>query len=116
MTGPCVYRVYDADDRLIYVGATINLEQRMAHHRTQSWWHGIAYRVSDEPHETIASALASERVAIANERPAFNLKRALGWKRNPYTLTEADKQLARDWVASKRRGGVLPCALRWLAS
>lgn len=33
-----VYRAYDSNDRLLYVGCTINIEKRMAEHRSTGRW------------------------------------------------------------------------------
>ncbi|MFD3762092.1 GIY-YIG nuclease family protein [Streptomyces sp. NPDC058622] len=35
-----VYRLYDAEERLLYVGITMNVKQRFAdHQRLKFWWH-----------------------------------------------------------------------------
>lgn len=44
-----VYRCFDADGRLLYVGLTKNPEQRLAGHRSQTLWFGdvVSYGVLD---------------------------------------------------------------------
>ncbi|WP_371591635.1 GIY-YIG nuclease family protein (plasmid) [Streptomyces sp. NBC_00513] len=37
MARTAVYRLYDAEGRLLYVGITMNLQQRLADHRRQSF-------------------------------------------------------------------------------
>lgn len=38
-----VYRFYDADDKLLYVGITKNLPRRLAAHtKTKEWWLNVA--------------------------------------------------------------------------
>ena len=77
-----VYRIYDAEDRLIYIGATSNLQERLRGHlavkplgyhshpvltvgpRMDRW-------VATE-YPTRAEAFAAERAAIAAERPELN--------------------------------------------
>ena len=110
-----VYRVYDATDRLIYIGATSNLEQRLTYHRSQAWWWALATRVTSEPHPDMESAFDAEWAAIATEQPAFNVARNRGRPTSkPHHLSDADAQVCRDWLNSKRRGGGLPLALRWI--
>jgi excinuclease UvrABC nuclease subunit len=111
---PAVYRVRDKDGRLIYIGATSNVTQRLAYHRTQAWWWPLADDITTEPHRDMASAHDAEWAAIAAERPAFNLalKRGRPTSR-PHYLSEADSQVCRDWLKSKRGRG-LPIPLRWI--
>jgi excinuclease UvrABC nuclease subunit len=115
---PVVYRIYDANDRLIYVGATANPMGRVIGHQRASWWFALAARVSYEPHEHIESALAAEWTAIAEEAPAFNITHNGGRAEQVNArLTASDVQVCRDWLAAKdaRSGGYLPMALRWIA-
>lgn len=74
MASPTVlYRLYDADDQLLYVGATGNLTQRRYSHRSnQPWGHEIA-RIEAETFPSRAAALAAEREAIAAEHPRWNV-------------------------------------------
>lgn len=69
-----VYRCYDADERLIYVGCTVDPTGRIATHRTASWWgHEIdSVRLIVFPNKRYA--LRKEREAIADEQPRWNLK------------------------------------------
>lgn len=106
-----VYRIYDPTDRLIYVGATTNLDQRINCHRTQAWWYRLAHRLEVEPHGSVAEAFAAEKQAIHSERPAFNGK---GCGNPTKRLTADDVRVCREWHKSKKRGGLLPVALRWV--
>lgn len=68
-----VYRAYDADDWLLYVGCTSDVDKRMANHRSRSEWyqHMDTFSVSKPMHEHVAFAV--ERQAITAEAPAFNV-------------------------------------------
>jgi excinuclease UvrABC nuclease subunit len=91
MNEAVVYRIFDATDRLIYIGATSNVTQRLAYHRTQSWWWALAHRVDVESHEDKASAHDAEWAAIAAEDPAFNLALRRGRPSSkPIHLTDPD--------------------------
>lgn len=71
-----VYRLYGADDRLLYVGATINVQQRLRDHgRDKEWWSEVARTEVSEPYESWDPAHAAEIEAIRAEHPAYNVVR-----------------------------------------
>lgn len=74
--GLYVYRAYDKDDRLLYVGASALLEQRMQQHATQkAWFADVAYiDVEECPPRDYSLMLATERRAIETERPLHNVR------------------------------------------
>lgn len=67
-----LYRIWAHDDRLVYVGVTRNLQARMRRHR-ETYGEAV-HRVTYEQHSSREAVLEAERVAIANEHPAFNLE------------------------------------------
>src|SRR5690348_5565110 len=67
----CVYRFYDAEDRLLYVGVTDAPGTRFADHRRKSWWK-LAVRNTIVWHDRRRDALVEEASAIASERPIHN--------------------------------------------
>lgn len=111
--GPVVYRVYDAGDRLIYIGSSGDLEQRLAHHSANSWWYGLVGRVETKPYPTIADARVAEFAAIKSELPAFNCRHTGPAAQIRLRLTDADRAACRAW---SRDGGYLPLALRPVAA
>lgn len=71
-----VYRFYDSDERLLYVGITCHLADRFrAHEITAPWWseHRSARVVW---HDTRVTAADEEREAICSESPMYNVKGA----------------------------------------
>ena len=67
-----VYRVFDAEGALLYVGMTCNVLKRMqAHARTKDWW-PQAETVEAAWYPDSASAFAAEQEAIRMERPLHN--------------------------------------------
>lgn len=69
-----LYRWYDQEGNLIYVGLTNNPERRVASHRSRAEWWPWAYRLDVTP-EPIIGRVQAERVegiVIEAERPIFN--------------------------------------------
>jgi len=68
-----VYEVYDAEGRLIYVGATRDVFQRMRQHVMDSWWIEQAVKVRATVHPTLAAARVVERERIRTRQPRWNI-------------------------------------------
>jgi len=66
-----LYRLFDADDRLLYVGIAFNPEARWNEHRGKAWWPSVV-RKSVEWHPTRLVALEAEARAIEAESPRHN--------------------------------------------
>jgi hypothetical protein len=72
--GPTIlYRLFDADDRLLYVGITCNKQQRWGGHRKNSRWWPLVARKELITHPDRSTALTAERDAIRSERPIYNV-------------------------------------------
>jgi predicted GIY-YIG superfamily endonuclease len=70
-----LYRLFDADDNLLYVGISFMPENRLNQHRREKpWWCQVARRELVSYPDRNAAADA-ERKAIANERPIYNVNR-----------------------------------------
>lgn len=110
-----VYRAYDSGGRLLYIGSTVNFTARLSNHRSTSWWAPLATRFDIEVHLSDEAARRAEMVAIDRERPAFNQalnQRPVG---EPMPLTEADIEVAREFLA-RGRGAYLPYPMRWISA
>jgi predicted GIY-YIG superfamily endonuclease len=68
-----LYRHFDADGLLLYVGISSKPPQRLAEHARGSDWAKAIARVTIEWFETREAALAAEANAIRDEAPIFNL-------------------------------------------
>jgi predicted GIY-YIG superfamily endonuclease len=76
---PVVYRIYDKDGVLLYIGSTVDLCQRIRGHFGSRWScsENAALRerfdtVFGEPFPTLAEARAAEKQAIREEGPLLN--------------------------------------------
>ncbi|OII61235.1 hypothetical protein BJP40_06835 [Streptomyces sp. CC53] len=72
LKGRWLYRLWAADDTLLYVGITDRGREREREHvRTKIWWPEV-HHITVEPIATRAELLHLERVAISRERPRYN--------------------------------------------
>lgn len=69
---PYLYRVYDHDDSLIYIGSTYRLRTRLIAHRNTSWWAPTVGRVKARLHPNIDTLRGAERAAVLSEHPRWN--------------------------------------------
>lgn len=67
-----LYRFFDEERRLLYVGITGQPHERWPKHRRKAPWWPLAKFVSIEHWPMEHLALAAERAAIAAELPLFN--------------------------------------------
>ncbi len=75
-----VYRFFDANGALLYIGLTVDPGARLRAHRSKPWWFDIV-RIEIERHETRQAAAIAERAAIKAEEPIYNVEhtpKALG--------------------------------------
>lgn len=70
----CVYRLYDFAGRLLYVGLTLRVQDRVTAHRRKPWGSLIA-RVETEWFTGRVAAKEAERAAIQSEGPIHNIVR-----------------------------------------
>lgn len=75
MAAHYVYRVYDAEGRLIYVGSTGNLVQRLRFHSYgyTAWWNYQASKTVAKVYPDERAARDAEMAAIRSERPRWNI-------------------------------------------
>ena len=68
-----LYRFFDSDGELLYVGITNTWYQRFHQHERKSGWFADVSYVTFEGHDTRDSVRAAELKAIKTENPRFNL-------------------------------------------
>ena len=75
-----IYRAFDVDDRLLYVGRTVDVEKRFSQHRALApWWSSMVRSAIDGPFD-FESVVAYERHAINTERPLWNMDSPMRWQ------------------------------------
>ena len=73
-----LYRHFDHNGVLLYVGISLSTVQRLGQHRDHSHWFDAIVRVEIESFETRAAALDAEREAIRAEHPLCNIAHSQG--------------------------------------
>ena len=97
-----LYRIFDAEGALLYVGISLNAARRSSDHRAKPWWPQVA-RIEVETHPTRGDALHAEYAAIDDEKPRYNV-------RTTRPAARTDRQRAQDAARARRfrerqRGG-----------
>jgi predicted GIY-YIG superfamily endonuclease len=102
-----VYRLFDQDGRLIYIGCTYSPEARIKQHRTTMWWGDQITRVKITVHPNKPAAHAVELAAIHSDKPRWNINSK--WVHN-HSWTAQDfadyikaHELSREHMTSARQ-------------
>lgn len=100
-----LYRMYDADGILLYVGISLSFPARFATHKSEKPWASEVANMTVEQYPTRQAALDAEAAAIIAENPVHNRQRP-GVKRprrhhRPSSDPKATAQ--RRWRAKKAR-------------
>jgi hypothetical protein len=67
-----LYRLFDEDGQLLYVGMSCDVWRRQADHRNRSDWYELVVRTEVESYPSRYKALLAEREAIQTENPIYN--------------------------------------------
>lgn len=68
-----LYRHFDENNRLLYVGISLSTFARLSQHKDHSEWFKRVTQVTIEHFSTREEAMAAEREAIKAEGPKFNI-------------------------------------------
>ena len=98
-----LYRLYGANDQLLYIGASGNLETRWkTHAKERLWWPEVARRELTW-YDTRAEATRAEKRAIEVERPKYNILHT------PRHAAVSERRLIceehREWVWARSQDG-----------
>lgn len=115
-TPQALYRFYNRDGRLLYVGITGDIGVRWrAHNKRKPWWTEVA-TCTVEHFATRADAEAAEITAIRTERPLYNVAHNNGGPsaaRDPFSGPEGPSG-AVPWTFTSLRSGYTKTVPLWL--
>lgn len=75
-TEHALYRHFDAQGVLLYVGISLHAMVRLTQHRDASEWYEQSVRMTIERFASRRELLLAERIAIRKERPRYNISLA----------------------------------------
>jgi len=90
-----VYRLYDADGVLLYIGSAYEPDVRCKEHEKQPWWPDVARR-TEEWHPNRGTAYVQELKAIAAEGSKYNLMGTPGYRTPDTPAIRRRKELASE--------------------
>ncbi|MER6540109.1 hypothetical protein ABT215_41365 [Streptomyces sp900105755] len=98
-----LYRLFDADGRLLYVGISHSAHFRLMQHVSKVWWKDVA-RKEVRGHRNRAAALAAERKMIVKDRPIWNAhhRPAFTKEERAYRLTRLAAAVDRETLELER--------------
>jgi len=103
-----VYRFFDVAGKLLYIGRTIRLQDRMNDHLNHAVWFEKVTRIELARFKTFEAMCAAERRAIAQEHPIHNIvgngKVVVGQRLLPHRSRD-NQQIP--WDEANRRANVL---------
>ena len=85
----CLYRHFDSQGRLLYVGIALCASKRASEHKHRSPWFRSVSNITVEWFPTRRAALAAEKAAIAQESPMHNVS---GLPKSPRRAENAEMQ------------------------
>lgn len=90
-----LYRFFDANGRLLYIGVTANIKTRWKDHsRNKPHWRDVA-TATIEHFDSQEEVIKAEAEAIAAERPAWNVVHNTGRPLSPDRPISADRRAGR---------------------
>lgn len=79
-----LYRHFNAENELLYVGISLNAINRLGQHKDNSHWFDLICRVDIQNFNTKEEALDAETLAILNEKPKHNIRKKIDFKKEKY--------------------------------
>jgi predicted GIY-YIG superfamily endonuclease len=117
-----VYRIYDAQDNLLYVGISCDFEARFRNHKSRAEWAPDYDHHTLTPYPTRWEAESAEQASIMTEHPRHNVAGVIRPPRpeKPVRITidlsSEDHLALRKYIASAGVGGSAAKVVRALLS
>lgn len=101
-----LYRQFDKDGMLLYVGISLKLGQRMSQHRRKTHWFKAVASITLQHFDTLAEALVAEKIAIDAESPLWNRMRNFAPPKPKREKWNGEQQVIRDQPYPVTFGGI----------
>ena len=110
-----LYRLYDAEGELLYVGITRNPERRFAEHAADKPWWPLVTRRNVEWYEKRKHALAAKEAAIKKHEPYHNRDHSPNWPSVRFTMEmSVNQQKAVELLARSITATGSPPPVDWI--
>lgn len=110
-----LYRFFNAEGALLYVGISVNLPSRLsAHINEKEWWHEVV-QVTVEMLPDRGAALKAEKLAIGAERPLYNIQHNTSLQKFTGSSGVLDGGALTHWTFESLRSGHERTCPLWLA-
>ena len=86
-----LYRHFDKEGNLLYVGISLSFTKRLKQHSDNSHWFDLITNVTIENFQNRSDALEAERVSIQKENPLFNLRRPTPKEQKDFYKSRAEE-------------------------
>lgn len=94
-----MYRFFDEDGHLLYVGISVDPTRRIEQHRKDKpWFVGEVDEIEVEWFATRVLALEAEEVAIWRENPIYNVRRDLPERPRTHVRLGEVTGISADWL------------------
>ena len=88
-----LYRAYDENEKLIYIGQSTRFSERMKQHIKSSEWSGLVDTWKLQRFDTQEKLSTQEKIAIEKEKPLYNKTHNLYYRQNIEELKSNNKKL-----------------------
>ena len=88
-----LYRAYDENEKLIYIGQSTRFSERMKQHIKSSEWSGLVDTWKLQRFDTQEKLSTQEKIAIEKEKPLYNKTHNLYYRQNIEELKANNKKL-----------------------
>ena len=88
-----LYRAYDENEKLIYIGQSARFSERMKQHIKSSEWSGLVDTWKLQRFDTQEKLSTQEKIAIEKEKPLYNKTHNLYYRQNIEELKSNNKKL-----------------------
>ena len=92
-----LYRWFDKDDNLLYVGISYSAMVRASQHKDASHWYDAAVKSTIENFNCRDDAIKAERLAIITEKPKYNVTYANAKTQDQKLREGIKKKLKKEW-------------------
>lgn len=106
-----LYRLYDAEGSLLYIGITYDLSKRWTSHSYEkTWWH-LVTRKEHQWFEDRTQAEEAEKAAVAAEHPRYDATHRLGAGAKKYPrvdYSDPEEEIVLEQIRSDILAGSFP--------